>query len=259
LRRASTWPNAERALSVLSANLWHDWPRQRRWLSRLEALAQLVEAERAEVVLLQEVTRTRTLRADEWLAGRLNMHCLYARANGHRAVDFEEGVAVLSRFPLGEALVRQFRARLNPFVRRVALGTVIATPNGPVAAVSVHLSLTPGRNARQLAALPGWVSGLAGSHPAVIGGDFNAPEHRRGIQRARLHWLDTFRSLHPDADGATHELHWLGGRTLRRQRLDYIFWHPGQHPWHVLEARHLRAPSAPHSDHLAVVARLAPH
>jgi len=243
---------------VLSANLWHDWPRQRRWPDRLESLAQLVEAEQAEVVLLQEVARTRTLRADEWLAERLNMHCLYARANGHAAVEFEEGVAVLSRFPLGQAKIHRFRARLNPFVQRVALGTVIATPNGPVAAVSLHLSLTPGRNARQLAALPGWVSGLAGTHPAVIGGDFNAPEHRSGIRRTRQHWVDTFRHLHPLADGATHELRWPGGRTLRRQRLDYIFWHPGQYPWQVLEARHLATPSARHSDHLAVVARLAP-
>ena len=78
-------------LTVLSANLWHDWPRRRGWPQRLEALAQLVEAEGADIVLLQEVARTPALRADEWLARRLGMAYAYARANGHEAaIGFEE-------------------------------------------------------------------------------------------------------------------------------------------------------------------------
>ena len=246
-------------LAVISANLWHDWPRFRRWPARLEALAQLVETERADVVLLQEVARTRALHSDEWLADRLEMHCLYGRANGHAgAIGFGEGVAVLSRFPLGQPRLHQFRSRANPFVRRVALGTIVATPDGPMAAVSLHLSLLPRDNARQLAALPGWVSRLAGAGPAVVGGDFNAPEHRRGIGQARAFWLDTFRHLHPQAAGATHELRWPWGKTWRSQRLDYIFLQPGRQPWTVLEARHLETPGGRHSDHKAVVARLAP-
>lgn len=246
-------------LAVLSANLWHDWPRLRRWRARLEALAQLVEAERADVVLLQEVVRTRDLRADEWLAERLAMNCVYARANGHAAaIGFEEGVAVLSRFPVGSPRLHQFRARANPFVRRVALGCLLTTPNGPIGAVSLHLGLLPGQNAQQLAALPGWVSGLAGPRPAVVGGDFNAPEHRPGIRQVRTCWLDTFRHVHPQADGTTHELRWPWGSPWRRQRLDYIFLQPGQQPWRVLEARHVGSPGKPLSDHRAVLALIAP-
>jgi endonuclease/exonuclease/phosphatase family metal-dependent hydrolase len=244
---------------VLSANLCHDWPRQRRWQPRLEALAQLAEAEGADVLLLQEVSRTSSFHADAWLARRLRMAGLYARANGHaQAIGFEEGVAVFSRFPLQAPRLRQFLSRANPFVRRVALGATVSTPCGPLLAVSVHLSLAPRSNARQLAALPGWVAEQAGAGLAVVGGDFNAPEKRPGIGRARRAWLDTFRHLHPHADGATHELRWPWGGILRRQRLDYIFLHAGLRPWAVLEARHLETPGGPHSDHRAVLARLAP-
>jgi endonuclease/exonuclease/phosphatase family metal-dependent hydrolase len=246
-------------LAVVSANLWHDWPRQRRWRLRLETLAQLVEKEGADVVLLQEVTRTPDARADEWLADRLGMDCLYARANGHAAsIGFEEGVAVLSRYPLDSPQLHQFRSRVNPFVRRVALGAMIATPHGPVGAVSLHLSVWPSHNARQVAALPGWVGRLTGPHPAVVGGDFNAPEHRPGWGPARANWVDTFRHVFPHADGATHALRWPWGRVWRHQRLDYIFLHPGERRWLVLDARHVETPNQPHSDHKAVVAHIAP-
>jgi endonuclease/exonuclease/phosphatase family metal-dependent hydrolase len=243
----------------MSANLWHDWPRQRHWPARLESLAQLAEAERADVVLLQEVARTPDMRADEWLADRLGMNCLYARANGHAAsIGFEEGVAVLSRFGLGAPRLHQFRSRLNPFVRRVALGALVATPDGPLAAVALHLSLWPSQNDRQLSALPHWVSQVAGVHPAVVGGDFNAPEHRPGIHRARAFWLDTLRQVDPHGDGMTHELRLPWGTVWRRQRLDYIFLHAGEQPWQVLRAHNVAAPHRPHSDHKAVVAVIAP-
>ena len=82
-------------LTVVSANLWHDWPRQQRWPERLEAFAELVEAEEADVILLQEVARTSTLKADVWLAERLGLAMAYARANCDLdAIRFAEGGSV---------------------------------------------------------------------------------------------------------------------------------------------------------------------
>jgi exonuclease III len=43
----------------------------------------MVESEAADIVLLQEVARTTKLKVDEWLAERLGMGYVYARANGH--------------------------------------------------------------------------------------------------------------------------------------------------------------------------------
>jgi len=120
-----------RGVVVLSANLWHDWPRHRRLLERMEVFARLVEAERAGIVLLQEVARIPGLRVDEWLAARLQMSHVYTRANGHeRAIGFEEGLAIISRYPLSSPQLRQLNSRRNPFVRRLALSAVVDSPCG---------------------------------------------------------------------------------------------------------------------------------
>lgn len=254
-------PAAADHLTFLSTNLWHDWPRGRRWPERLEAVATLAEAESADVILLQEVARTQALPADTWLARRLGMACAYSRANGHAdAIGFEEGLAVLSRFPLAAPRLQQLGPGTNPFVRRLALAIEVATPVGDLLAVSVHLALRRGHNALQLAQLRTWVAQAAGERPAVIGGDYNAPEHRAEIRSTQRAWLDTFRHLHPEADGTTHEIFWPWGRLLRRHRLDYIFFQAGRGAgqWRVLETRHLDAPGGPHSDHRAVLTRLAP-
>jgi endonuclease/exonuclease/phosphatase family metal-dependent hydrolase len=248
-----------RTLTVISANLWHDWPQHRRAQERLEDFAQMVEAHRADVLLLQEVARTPDLWVDHWLAERLGMGFVYSRANGHRqGIGFEEGVAIFSRYPLKRPVLRQLSPAGNPFVHRLALGSQVATPFGDFQAFSVHLGINGKQNARQAEKLRDWVQDISGHLPALVGGDFNAGEFSRSIQRLKQSWLDTFRHLNPFADGTTHEIHWLWGKALKRSRLDYIFLKAEQKKWEVLEALHLETPGAPHSDHRAVLLRLAP-
>lgn len=255
---AGTQTEEPPAITILSANLWHDWPKHRRIAERLESFAGLVEAERADVLLLQEVSRTPALHVDAWLAGRLNMGSIYSRANGHEAaIGFEEGLAIFSRYPLLDFHLRQLGTRSNPFVRRLALGAEVATPFGTFLAFSVHLGLRRKRNVIQMSDLRDWVEEIAGLRPTLIGGDFNAHERSTQIAQIQRHWLDTFRHLHPEKDAATHELRWPWGGLLRRHRLDYIFLGPGNHSWQVLETRHVDAPDGLHSDHRAVLARLA--
>ena len=243
----------------MSANLWHDWPRHRRWTERLERFARRVEAEEADVLLLQEIARTSRLRGDEWLARRLGMACAYSRANGHeRGIGFEEGLAVFSRFPLTSPRVRDLMAVSRPFVRRLALGAAVETPFGPVLVFSVHLSLRQRRNAAQLSRLRSWVAEVAAGQAALIGGDFNATETASQIVSAQSAWTDTFRHLHPTAEAVTHESRWPWGWQVKRRRLDYIFLQPGEHSWSVLEAHHVETPDGPYSDHRTVLVRLAP-
>ncbi len=246
-------------LVVLTANLWHDWPRKRRLTQRLEAFARLVEAQGVDVVLLQEVMRTPRLRADEWLSDRLGMSYVYSRANGHETgVGFEEGLAVFSRFPVLDARLQQLEPTPGPFVRRLALGARVEAPCGPFWAFSVHLALGRQRNAAQLSHLRTWVEQVIGGESALIGGDFNAHEAAPQIRRVQRFWVDLFRKLNPAGDGTTHVLRWPWGRALLRQRLDYLFLRPGEGRWRLLEARLLEAPGEAHSDHRAVLARLAP-
>jgi endonuclease/exonuclease/phosphatase family metal-dependent hydrolase len=252
-------PAREGPLTVLSANLWHDWPRQQRWPQRLEAFARLAEAEQADILLVQEAARTPGMSADLWLARRLGMAVAYARANGDmEAIGFEEGPAVLSRFPLGEIHLRQLSHGHNPLARRVALGAHVDTPHGRLLVVSAHLGLLQRHNAGQIRRLRSWVADVSAGEVAVIGGDFNAPEHRDEIGHTRRAWTDTFRHVHPLGEAVTHTRRMPWGGLLHR-RLDYVFvQQPTTAPWQVLESCHLDAPTGPHSDHRAVLARLRP-
>ena len=244
-------------ITVLSANLWHDWPRHRRLQQRLEAFARLVEAEKVDILLLQEVARTPDVRTDQWLADRLNMAYVYSRANGHHGgIGFEEGLAVFSRYPLKTPRHRRLVPSFRPFVRRLVLGAEVETPRVELPVFSVHLSLLPSHNAAQVQLLQDWVTSVAGNRSALIGGDFNANEHAAQIADMQRTWLDVYRHIHPKSDGTTHELRLFSRGRASRRRLDYIFFYPGDHRWKVLEARHLDSPDGPHSDHRAVLARI---
>jgi endonuclease/exonuclease/phosphatase family metal-dependent hydrolase len=246
-------------LTVISANLWHDWPQRRRTVERLEAFAQMVEEHNADVLLLQEVARTSDFWTDHWLAKRLGMSYVYSRANGHlQGIGFEEGLAIFSRHPLVKPVLHRLSPANSRFVHRLALATQIATPLGDFQAFSVHLSINGSQNTRQAERLRSWVQELSGSMPALVGGDFNAGEFSRSIKTLKHNWLDTFRHLNPLADGTTHEIRWPWGKTLKRSRLDYIFLKAEQQKWKVLEALHLETLGQPHSDHCAVLLRLAP-
>lgn len=255
-----TRPTQTAPLTVLSANLWHDWPQHRRQYERLEQFARLVEQEAVDIALLQEVSRHRDLHTDAWLAERLGMAYAYARANGHRAaIGFEEGVAVFSRFPLRDAALHHLGSGQTPFARRLALAASAETPFGALDVFSVHLGLLPWQNAAQVQQLLSWVGARTGrAMPAIVGGDFNAHEDTRQVARAQDDWLDLFRHHHPHKDGATHEIRCPLGTGAWRRRLDYLFLAQNGHAWRVLHAEHLDAPGGRHSDHRAVLARLAP-
>ncbi len=244
-------------ITIVSANLWHDWPKHRQFTQRLESFAGMVKAENADVVLLQEVSHRSNFHVDQWLSERLGMAYAYSRANGHEAgIGFEEGLAVLSSFPIQTLYLQQLGTSANIFVHRLAMGAKVLSPWGSFAAISVHLAVFKHQNSSQLAHLFAWLNKIMGGLPAIIGGDFNSNENSPEMTRVRSTWMDTFRILHPDADGTTHELCTPQGRVIRRSRLDYIFLRPGKAKWKILETRHLDGVSGPHSDHRAVLTRL---
>jgi len=248
----------ESNLTIISANLCHGWPNQDDLLERLESFAHLVEQQNADIILLQEVSRTPEFRVDEWLSERLGMAYVYSRANGHQSIGFEEGVAVFTRYSLKAPRLKEFSNGLNPFVRRVALGALVDTPFGCIPFFSVHLGITPHGNAAQIVQLREWVSEVAGTRSAFIGGDFNTNEGTPQIRYAQGEWVDTFRHIHPHTDGSTHELRLPWGSLIKSSRLDYIFLKSGELPWRVKSAEHLDSLDGPHSDHRAVLTRLEP-
>lgn len=158
----------------------------------------------ADVVMLQEMNETATRRIAEALGFH---HVFYASA---LVRDQLFGVAVLSRWPI----VEHHKVPLphgDPLrgVRRIAIGTTLETPDGPLLVYSVHLETIMlslrGRLEQTQALLDDIVEhhGYVGA-PVIIGGDFNTPEAdgREAIRdRFRLHGLrHATRSLTATAD-----------------------------------------------------------
>jgi endonuclease/exonuclease/phosphatase family metal-dependent hydrolase len=146
----------------------------------------------------------------------------------------------------------------NPFSRRLALGVEVDTPYGEILAFSTHLGLMRKQNAKQLREIHGWVNEISAGRSAIIAGDFNTPEHTHQMKHVRSTWLDTLREVHEHGHAPTHEIRWPWGGVFLSHRLDYIFLQPGEPSWQVVEVKHLDARDGPHSDHRAVLARLAP-
>jgi endonuclease/exonuclease/phosphatase family metal-dependent hydrolase len=245
---------AKDKVTILSANLYHDWPRKRKLKERLECFVELVDQEGADILLLQEIARTEQIYADEWLGNELGMAYVYSRANGHaKDIGFEEGLGVFSRFPIRKPRLAQLSDQMNPFHRRIALGASISTDIGEIVAFSVHLAINNRMNRSQMSRLKNWVDEQSGDIPAVIGGDFNALEHSPQIRSTHDSWCDSYREINPTDKGYTHQLHWPWGEAFRQSRLDYLFLREGESNWQVEQAKHIEMKDCEISDHRPVL------
>ncbi len=241
-------------IAIMTANLWHDWPRNRKLKERLKCFVELVKEESADILILQELTRTQEFKADEWLSDQLGMAFVYSRANGHAAeIGFEEGLAIFSRFPIGKPRLAQLSDQKNPFYRRIALGASVHTHSGIFLAFSAHLAINSRKNRTQFSRLKTWVDDQSGNVPAVIGGDFNAREQSPQIRYAQNSWSDSFREINPQDEGYTHELQWPWGGNIKKSRLDYLFLRKGELGWIVEEARNIEMDECLISDHKPVL------
>lgn len=185
-------------LRVLSFNMLHGFPDFQDLELRLELIATEIDRLQADVVLLQEVPWTlRTGEAAQVLARRLGMNYAYLRANGGRGtILFEEGEAILSRYPLVELRWTELRPAAGAFENRVALAALVETPAGPLWVVSTHLTTQTGAvKAGQSTALIRFVDALRNG-PALVGGDFNQDPLALAKQ-ASPPWDDPLGQLHP--------------------------------------------------------------
>lgn len=226
---------------VVTLNLLHaaPLPGRRRARASLETrlawtAEQLAEA-RPDVVLLQEASagvgqeNTATT-----LARSLGMEAVYARANpspffrvaGAGRILFEEGPAVLSRFPIVSHAVHRLSSRLNLFERRLALEAVLQAPAGEFKVFSVHLSArSVVDRKRQIAKLVRKVEATPHARPMIVGGDFNAKEDSREIRLLTevKGWIDSFRHLNRDIAGHTWGQALTSVQATAGRRIDFLF------------------------------------
>lgn len=107
----------------LQLNVRHGYPGFEHQSQRVAELARALESLDVDVVILQEAWRVRGHGAlSDRLARELGFWSTYARANGSlRLLGFEEGSAVLSRFPIVAATRLHLSPRRHPFAHRIGL------------------------------------------------------------------------------------------------------------------------------------------
>lgn len=214
-------------LTVVSLNMLHGFPRFNDLSVRIELIADHLRLQDPDLILLQEVPWTRkTGSVARLLAERLGMNYIYYRANGNRRlILFEEGEAILSRYPLKNVEHDELLPRAGFFQNRVVLSADVSTSIGDMRVFVTHLTHSnPEVNRKQVEVLYDYVE-KSGQGVKLIAGDFNAEESSQQIQALLPNWIDVFRSANPAELGVTcciDDLH-NGPEEPIEIRIDYIF------------------------------------
>jgi endonuclease/exonuclease/phosphatase family metal-dependent hydrolase len=244
---------------------------------RLDLVTEALRDLDADVIALQEASWSRSRgEVASRLAGRLGLHHTYAPSSMrlfdtswfNRAaaalMDFSEGPAILSRFPIARSEVHKLPRcgrRLDP---RVLLYVELVTPAGMLPVFSTHTS----GHACHAEAVAAIVRERRGDLPGVLMGDLNAVESSAAITTlvAEAGLVDAFRAKNPDAPGFTVWQPVTAPERRAFRRVDYVLMAPGRlFPGAVVDSRVVvdkpgRLPDGSPiwpSDHYGVLADLA--
>lgn len=236
-------PTADR-LRILQLNAWHGYPDPGDRLFVQESpsdrsvragrLAAEVSRLQPDVVVLQEAWCTvgEGCLADR-LAKELGFHAVYARANGSlRWLGFEEGSAILSRYPIDDPEVWRLAPDRDAFERRIALTARIDHPDLAFELVGVHLANGDADLAGAQAATLLERIVARPERPVLVAGDLNLP----GDHPA----LDHFREA--------------GYRDLLEGGIDHVLLDAGNPGWWPLWMEWAEADSI--SDHPGILVEL---
>jgi endonuclease/exonuclease/phosphatase family metal-dependent hydrolase len=270
-------PLIESRVRVVTWNLW--W-RLGDWKERADAIALTLEELRPDLVCLQEVWQKGDHNQAALLAERLGMTHAFARDRNEDGVD--QGVALLSRWPLTAVARRALPVPSEVKEPNVALRAVVQGPRGPLLLLTTHLIPYPHRSEHRERQVRALVEFMAEAHEnatdhhgrSIVTGDFNASPDSDEIRlltgRRPSHapgwvFLDAWETAGDASPGYTVTKTNPNSAPLLipNSRWDYIFvrWPSGRpggvgHPVHArivgAEARHGVVPS----DHYAVLADL---
>lgn len=218
---------ADNTMRIMTLNVLHGFPTMKHLPRRLDLIATEILRQDLDIVFLQEVPWTPRLgSAIEYLSQRVGMNYVYLRANGNRhAILFEEGVAILSRYPLQDPTFVELEPQPWFFEHRVVLRAIAMTPWGNVDVFVTHLTLIGSKlNQQQASSLKAFVDNT-GSGFAIVAGDFNATGDSPQIKALSQEWMDAYRAANPQAQGPTCCIGDLSGRSdeALRRRIDYLF------------------------------------
>jgi endonuclease/exonuclease/phosphatase family metal-dependent hydrolase len=207
---------------------------------RLEERLAIVAAElrqlQPDVVALQEASiGSRRGHVAERLARELGYHVAHASTTERvfpssllsrlvvAVIDFNEGPAVLSRWPIVSRDVIELTRCGRLFDARVVLRVAVDTPLGSIQIYSTHTS----GDACQLRHIERIARAQRTPLPSLLMGDFNASEDVPALASLKRGMLDAFRVNNPDEPGFTDLQQIAASTATVSQRYDYIFVVPG--------------------------------
>jgi len=235
------------ALRVVTFNLLHGGPSSG-WRGdgehleeRLAMVTRELQALAPDVIGLQEASIARGRgNVAARLARALGLHWAHASATRRVsglgwidglivwAMNFEEGPAILSRFPIVETSVVDLPRCRRFYDPRVLLRATLQTPRGRLDVFSTHT----GHDACQVRRIAEIVGARRGGLPALVMGDFNAADTADWMVALRREhgFIDAFRAAWPQAPGRTVWQQPGAPTATVTRRVDFIFVVPNGAP-----------------------------
>jgi endonuclease/exonuclease/phosphatase family metal-dependent hydrolase len=167
LTRTPTLPDtpADGTLRLATYNIHYGFNTD--WVFNLEKIAETIETEGVDVIVLQEVDagRITSLSVDDalWLGRRLGMHVVY-----QPTLEKLSGIALLSRYPLQASDGQWLTSALE---QTAIVHGAVKTRHGLLHAYGVWLGLESDERVTQIAEA---LSYIGSENPVTLGGDFNA-------------------------------------------------------------------------------------
>lgn len=157
-------------LTVMTFNIQGGFSNGNIW--SLEEIAQTIESNNPDIVLIQEITRGWMVMSSvdqvRWLSDRLQMDYAYSG----NSYDGLWGNAILTRLPILSTDSVVYSTTDN--LRRGAVSVDVETLGGSVRVIDTHLD-NPGEATEvRLAQIAELIELLGSSTPAIVAGDFNA-------------------------------------------------------------------------------------
>ena len=175
---------------------WNLWWRLGDWETRAEAIAHTLEELRPDLVCLQEVWQEGDRNQAALLAERLGLQHAFAPDRTEGGVD--QGVALLSRWPLTEIECRALPVPPGVEQPNVALRAVVQGPRVPLLLATTHLIPYPHRSSCRELQLRALVEFLAERRPELLAADLKvaAVLLRTGLREGWIDANEFFRVTH---------------------------------------------------------------
>jgi endonuclease/exonuclease/phosphatase family metal-dependent hydrolase len=157
-------------ITVMTYNIQNGFNLENRF--DLESIAQTIENENADVVVIQEIARGWLVMSGmdqvSWLSNRLDMPYVY----GANSDDGLWGNTVFTRLPILESDTTQYSETQN--LKRGAVEVAVETEHGPIWIYGTHLDNPRGAVEARVTQGRELVEFRDGKAPAMVLGDFNA-------------------------------------------------------------------------------------